>query len=278
MVSFNCSQGVFMTGESLKKRREDQGLNVEGIAKLLKIKPEYLHAIEDDLFEELPVAVYTLGYVRTYAEYLELDPDPLVLYFAEHLPEQELRTHILLESTDKKSHALLYMSIGLIIVGFTYYLFFIPFGEQKGKTGRGQDTTHIGSNKSIDPDASPGDIQEVKDLPDVELKTKEDKRTESDTQGDAPEISRADRGGEEHVLVVNAEKVAWIRLQFESGYSEEILFQPGQSRRWAFAENVSMRIGNAGGIRLIFDGKDLGAPGKSGQVITVNLPESEESD
>ena len=44
------------------------------------------------------------------------------------------------------------------------------------------------------------------------------------------------------------------------------------SKDWSFADTAALRIGNAGGIAVKFDGKDLGVPGKPGQVLNLNLP------
>ncbi|MDP2157580.1 MAG: helix-turn-helix domain-containing protein, partial [Nitrospirota bacterium] len=67
-----------MAGELLKRRREELGLDLRKTADLLKIKEDYLASIEENLFEKLPVAVYTIGYIRCYATYLHIDPEPII--------------------------------------------------------------------------------------------------------------------------------------------------------------------------------------------------------
>ena len=44
------------------------------------------------------------------------------------------------------------------------------------------------------------------------------------------------------------------------------------SKDWSFAGSAVLKIGNAGGIALKFDGKDLGVPGKPGQVLNLKFP------
>jgi cytoskeletal protein RodZ len=59
-----------VAGEILKKAREESGADINEVSDALKIRPEYLSAIENDSFDQLPVAVYTIGYIRCYAKYL----------------------------------------------------------------------------------------------------------------------------------------------------------------------------------------------------------------
>jgi cytoskeleton protein RodZ len=79
----------------------------------------------------------------------------------------------------------------------------------------------------------------------------------------------------EHSLSIKADEVAWISLQFGNGKSEEILFHPGESKKWKFEDSILLKIGNIGGIKLNLDGEDLSIYGKSGEVMTLSLPRNE---
>ena len=74
-----------MSGEIFKKRREELGLDINEVSDTLKISSEYLISIENDMFDRLPVAVYTVGYIRCYAKYLEVDAGPVIANFSSHL-------------------------------------------------------------------------------------------------------------------------------------------------------------------------------------------------
>lgn len=60
-------------GAVLRGARRQAGLSVEDIAVRLRIRRDYLKAIERGDFSALPGASYALGFVRSYAEYLRLD-------------------------------------------------------------------------------------------------------------------------------------------------------------------------------------------------------------
>ena len=61
-------------GLALRAAREDMGASIEDIAKSFNIQPKYLHAIEYLDEKNLPSIGYVLGYVRTYASHVGIDP------------------------------------------------------------------------------------------------------------------------------------------------------------------------------------------------------------
>jgi transcriptional regulator with XRE-family HTH domain len=65
-------------GAVLAERRGERGLTVEQVASATRIRADHLRALESDEPERLHAAVYAKGYLRTYALYLGLDPEPLV--------------------------------------------------------------------------------------------------------------------------------------------------------------------------------------------------------
>lgn len=65
-------------GQTLREAREARGLTLHDMQEKTKIQPRYLKAIEDDRFNVLPGHFYTRAFVRTYAEHLGVDPQPLL--------------------------------------------------------------------------------------------------------------------------------------------------------------------------------------------------------
>jgi hypothetical protein len=67
-----------MLGNTLKQARESRELPLREIEWATKIKASYLEALEAEDFDRLPAPVYARGFLRTYARFLDLDPEPLV--------------------------------------------------------------------------------------------------------------------------------------------------------------------------------------------------------
>jgi cytoskeletal protein RodZ len=73
--------------ESLRGRRIECDLDVDYVAQILKIRPGILVAIENGKFDELPGPAYAVGFVRSYATYLGLDAEALVVRFKNETAE-----------------------------------------------------------------------------------------------------------------------------------------------------------------------------------------------
>jgi cytoskeletal protein RodZ len=79
-------------GEILRMQRESKGLTLEQAAEDTRIREKFLAALETGDHHALPGAVYTKGFLRNYAEYLDLDSADLVaLYTAERVGTPEPR-------------------------------------------------------------------------------------------------------------------------------------------------------------------------------------------
>jgi len=65
-------------GQELCKERQRRGMELTDVWRILKIRFDYLVAIEEGRFHVLPGRLYAIGYVRSYAAYLGLDADALV--------------------------------------------------------------------------------------------------------------------------------------------------------------------------------------------------------
>lgn len=68
-------------GTRLRLRRESLGLSLEMVAKRTCIRRGYLCALEAERFEDLPALAYAVGFLRTYAGLLGLDPEQVVAEF-----------------------------------------------------------------------------------------------------------------------------------------------------------------------------------------------------
>ena len=68
-------------GELLRAQREKKGITLDQAAADTRIREKFLKALEDADYQSLPGAVYTQGFLRNYAGYLDLDQDDLVVMF-----------------------------------------------------------------------------------------------------------------------------------------------------------------------------------------------------
>ena len=75
--------------DELREARLRGGYSLGDAARVLRIQEHYLQALEEGRFGDIPGTTYTLGFLRSYAGFLALDPDQLIDAFKR---EQGLQT------------------------------------------------------------------------------------------------------------------------------------------------------------------------------------------
>lgn len=252
-----------MPGEILKKKREELGYNLKEIAKTLRIRSDYLKAIEEGTFEKLPVEVYTKGYIREYAKFLKTDPEAVIKSYMEKIappvaeipppPAENTEPSVEKEKTNQKYSAtaitLSAVAAAALLIVLSLFIF-VPEGPLSEKTAASSPST-----------LQPGSLAQEKE-------NVEKAKTEVAVN------SQEDKTVKEHSLEILASDKTWILATIDNAESKELLLNKGESTKLSAKDGFSIKIGNAGGIRLIFDGKDMGVPGESGKVITLNLPDN----
>src|SRR5690606_3924198 len=68
-------------GSSLKNARVARGLELADIAELTHVRKEYLRALEEGRYADLPEDEYTRNFVRLFAQAVELDPENAMLAY-----------------------------------------------------------------------------------------------------------------------------------------------------------------------------------------------------
>lgn len=64
---------MFEIGNTLREARLRRALDIADCETATKIRAKYLRALEEEQFEMLPGVTYVKGFLRTYAEFLDLD-------------------------------------------------------------------------------------------------------------------------------------------------------------------------------------------------------------
>jgi|YNPMSStandDraft_2_1061718.scaffolds.fasta_scaffold00088_28 cytoskeletal protein RodZ len=117
-------------GKILKKRREELNKTLSEISNETKISKRYLEALENDNFEEFPGEAYYIGFLRTYALALNLNPEELIEFYKklklieEPIPMEELtkpfKKNYFFNKLDKK-----YIFISIAIFSFLFLIILV---------------------------------------------------------------------------------------------------------------------------------------------------------
>jgi cytoskeleton protein RodZ len=259
----NEKKEAILAGEILKNKREDLGLEIHEIAASLKISEEYISAIENDAFEKLPVPVYTMGYIRSYAAFVGIDAGSIVQYYSEHMSQPQPSTIIPIASSRKKRPGIGYLIAvtGVLLVAFLLF-------------------PHVPKEKNSETPAVAPVTAKVRDRAPGGPGPAQTDTVQHAGAGDgavfAPDAGLSEKAAvgaaDQHSLSVTADDTTWISVTFDNGRREEMILRQGQSKDWPFSGKAFVKVGNAGGITMRLDGKDLGKPGEPGQVKNITLP------
>ena len=90
-------------GNKFRQAREKKQLSLEDVSKVLKISARMLEAIEEENFDLLPGGIFNKGFIRSYAQHLDLDPEEAVAEYLATLEAQIRAESTLLESATARS-------------------------------------------------------------------------------------------------------------------------------------------------------------------------------
>lgn len=86
---------MFEIGTTLRDARVRRDISLQQAEDDTKIRVKYIQAMENEDFDILPAGTYVKGFLRTYAEYLDLDAQLLIDEYNDRFGNGEHREHII---------------------------------------------------------------------------------------------------------------------------------------------------------------------------------------
>ena len=127
--TIEAMQGV---GYLLRRARVAKGLSVDDVSRQLRLSVERIEAIEQEEFKAIPGRTFLRGFIRNYANLVQLDPVPLLKMLPESaraasgLGNVPLQNKLISFSVDRKkpkNHSLpIVITMSILIVGAYFFL------------------------------------------------------------------------------------------------------------------------------------------------------------
>jgi cytoskeletal protein RodZ len=268
-------------GSTLQSHRKKLGYSIEDVENQIYIPERYLRAIENGSLEELPSTVQGKGMVKNYAQYLGLDPDPLLLNYADVLKkrlddtrskEPEPKPPSTLRASIRRflaSPTILWVGVMLLIGVVTIWSGWLVFGNQGGSPDSTSTIPGVADILLPTSTFTPTPSVEVELPDDIEVN-----RTPS------PEAENIDGGVQEPsptVVITGNEKVqvqliivqrSYVRVTVDNTLVFEGRLLPGSIQLYGGELSIEVLTGNAGGVEVIYNQRDLGAMGLYGEAIS----------
>ncbi|MEX0952502.1 MAG: RodZ domain-containing protein [Nitriliruptoraceae bacterium] len=239
-------------GDALREAREAQGRTVEDVARVIRSRAEQLRALEDERFDVFTGEVYAKGFLRSYAIELGLDHEELLDIFRtrvsapNELPASTLVTGSMPRGPRRSTPPawLTWLFIGALVVAGLGFLGMIS-------TRFSPDTASPDEPQGAPPAPAPP----VDEGPD----TAPPPAPEPDPE---PEFDGLE-------ILVALEEASWLRATVDGAVVFEGIAAAGETLQYQADDQIALRVGNAGGVRIQRNGTDLGAPGARGEVVEV---------
>lgn len=250
-------------GEKLKQARTHQKITLDDIASSTRINRSFLSDIEDGKVPDVP-PTYLRAFLRTFSEYVGLDPAPILKeYFAEPPPPppppQAQAQKPLFEaeispprrpvpkqassSGQRQVKVLLVLSAALL--GTLAILVYWLHEQQSGTV-----------------------TQEISFMDAVKDNEKKQTPVKKDSAALRPVlVPRPDSLSLEAV----ASESVWVHIVIDSLFIKEYVLTPNHRLQWKAKREFVISLGNAGGIVLSLNGARLGAIGKPRKSVR-NVP------
>lgn len=287
--------------QELKAAREALGLSLADIFQRTRISVSNLQAMENNDFHLLPTSAYARNFIKTYARTVGIDSEPILVKYENYLDSQKGIQKLPPEDVSgskilfaKIAGLKLYWGIAAALIVISAVAWFISKQYQSSSdimNTTGSIATAVPDNKEQTVNSPVNETapinQQVKDSPKLALneinkqlpvkeqlisdKTENNAVKPSKEQVSLPNIQPAVNSEDASLLIINAIEDTWIRIKADQNPSFQVLLKSGEKFERK-AANFEMDIGNAGGIKIQFKGKNIENLGKSGQVTHLRLP------
>lgn len=266
-------------GKLLRETRERLGLTQEEVERATRIRCRYLQALEDGDLDSLPSPVQSRGFLRNYADFLGLDPDAVLLQYAEAIhglaednrrgaepSAQRARVQVQARGPSWFSSDLLVavaISLTVLVVliwgGSRVFAAVRQDGQAPNENGLDLMTAPSPTQTAT---ASATVQEEVESAPAAPVVTPAGEETlpaELIGEGETPV------GVNVRVLV---EKRAWMEVSVDGEPAFAGRVAPGEILEYQGSQQVRLLTGNGGGLRIVYNGQDQGRLGAVGEVVS----------
>ncbi|NQW09789.1 MAG: DUF4115 domain-containing protein [Alphaproteobacteria bacterium] len=124
-------------GDALRAAREAHGWTVQDVAGHLRIRSNFLQALEESRADLLPGVAYAIGYMRVYATFLGLDPDDAVGRFKDEEASVHSRTELVFPSPAPEGRVpgLAVLLLAAVLAGGAYGGWYVIYERDGGLRG-----------------------------------------------------------------------------------------------------------------------------------------------
>lgn len=247
-------------GKTLREARQRQGLSLRELEDSTKIRTHYLQSLEEENFSELPGQTYVMGFIRTYARALGLDPQDLVNQYKATVGEPESVIKPMDPVAPPINKKTFPTQRIIVIAGLCVLAVLTLYGMDKAsKGGKAQSPPVEQATKA------PGVAKPEQPTPQPQTPSAQQPSTQPPTQAPATNPSTAqDSSGLSLDITFNDK--CWLIIKADGQEVFQGTVPAGQTKNIKAKDKIEFpTIGNAQALQLTLNGKPL--PPMAGTVV-----------
>lgn len=265
-------------GTILKSSRLKSKKSMEEISSELCIRKIYLTALEEGDYETLPPIPYGVGYVRTYARYLGLNPDRAVKLYKDASKVEEDKNEIENIVPEKNKSNSWHIVIGILALTLLYGGWEV-YSQKESKTKPATDvatetvvaeepqnvvpqeeTTPVMENDnavenesaSVKTEDTPG-AEDTSMLQQTTLPTENAGMTETVVQ---PEENTVIENEPDNKVVVEFSGESWVELKGRDKVYFQGVFHAGDRKEIDYVDNLFLSVGRPENVKVYVKGAE----------------------
>ncbi|HSO27339.1 MAG TPA: RodZ domain-containing protein, partial [Anaerolineales bacterium] len=279
-------------GKQLKRQRELLGLSLDDVVRHTHLRRHYLVALEDGNLAQLPSPVQGRGMLSNYAAFLGVDPEPLLLRFADGLqsrleasraatperqkPERKRRPQSPLVqrllSIDLIAGVFLVVALGSFLIWGAVRTFSLGTAATTVAPTAPSIADVLLATETATATATFAPPTPTLPEPPAFLPPTATEAAEETPSGDSEENPPPDEngepaGGQNVTVYITVRQRAWMRVQVDGDVVFDGRVLPGSAYSYTGEERVEVLTGNGAGLQIFFNDQDLGVLGFFGQVV-----------
>lgn len=265
-------------GHDLQEGRRQRGMSLDEAAARTRIRRTALEALENDDYATLTVEVTTKGFLRAYARCLDLDEREILTRYEQivaerrrrEVPQSPIGQTSRVSTPEWKTH--------LTLAGATLAVLAVVIAGVIAFTSTTTPPEHPAAisvqpaPQVTVPDALPNGEPIPSGTADVPPTSPSAPPSPEATMALNQPPNPPAAPAKNQRLMIAATETSWVHVTIDGEEQKEALLQPGERITWEAEREFRLTLGNAGGVRVVFNDQSLDALGSSGRVRTIVLP------
>ena len=251
-------------GELLRNTREKKGLSLAQVEEATRIRRAFLEALEEGNHDLLPPPVYVKGFLKSYAQFLGLDPQQVLSLYQppEATPQMRPAPVMVDEPLEplllRRWWPLLVVALVIALAAAAWW----AYPHYADRLAFLRDTA-TPTTTSVPPSSTPVSPSPTPERTDTPAPT----HTATAAATPTPTPTLTPIGVELRLEIVGP--ATWVRVQTDGKVAFTGTLETGVTRTWRANRRIVLRCGKAGAVHVTVDGQEVGPLGELDQVVDV---------